>query len=182
MRFFTGFTTMLLILGTSNSPAFPQHTHRNQIHKPDTTTDHTLYDDDNVVMSRVESQIFHLINEHRATLQLPPLRLASSITSQARTYSQSMADSPVPHLDTNSTGQKDRFNAVAKAIPHTSCKENVGYVDPYYSQDPASTLMKAWLHNPEKRALIEGPYNLTGISAARDERGAYYVTQIFVQL
>lgn len=158
-------------------PGNRQEQHRHDVLNP--TINYNPYDEGNVTLSAIESEMFSKVNEHRIALRLPPLMLASGVSQQARTHSLQMAEAPVPHV--NDLGQKDRFDAIARIIPHLSCKEAVGYVDPYYHPQPITTLFAAWLKNPQKRRLIEGPYNLTGISVERDQYGAYYVTQIFVR-
>ena len=155
----------------------PQEQHHHDVPAP--PINYNPYDDGNVTLSAIESEMFHKVNEHRTGLRLPPLMLASRVSQQARTHSLRMAEAPVPNV--NNLGQKDRFDAIARIIPHLSCKEAVGYVDPSYHPQPITTLFAAWLKNPQKRRLIEGPYNLTGISAERDRYGGYYVTQIFVR-
>ena len=184
----TNFTKLLCLLAVSTfvlaepltareavQPGNPQQ-HR---HVPAPTINYNPYDEGNVTLSVIESEMFHKVNKHRSALRLPPLMLANGVSQQARSHSLRMAEAAVPNV--SNFGQKDRFDAIARIIPHLSCKEVVGYVDPYYHPQPITTLFAAWLKNPQKRSLIEGPSNWTGISAERDQYGGYYITQIFVQ-
>ena len=185
----TNFTKLLCLLAVSalaltqplTAREVVQLGNRQEQHRyvPDPTINYNPYNDSNVTLSAIESEMFHKVNEHRTALRLPPLMLASRVSQQARTHSLRMAEGLIPNV--NNLGQKDRFDAIARIIPHLSCKEAVGYVDPYHHPQPITTLFAAWLKNPQKRRLIEGPYNLTGISAERDRYGGYYVTQIFVR-
>jgi uncharacterized protein YkwD len=57
--------------------------------------------------------------------------------------------------------------------------ENVGFNVGY--ANPASKAVEDWLHSPGHLNNIKGDFELTGIGVAKNKRGKYYFTQIFLK-
>ncbi len=122
---------------------------------------------------QLESQILHLINEYRDSLDLGDLTLDSRLTRQARAHSRRMAAGEV---DFGHDGFEDRIEK--SGIKIASAAENVG--TNLGMDDPAGSAVRAWLNSSGHRKNIEGRYNLTGIGAARARDGSWFFTQLFV--
>jgi len=125
----------------------------------------------------VESEIFHLINQHRATNLLPLLRWASTPAHLARKHSLDMAKGLVPF---GHQGVENRYAELIRKIPSlTRFGENVAYN--FGFSNPAQQAVDAWLASPGHYANIMGDYNLAGVGVAKNLKGEYYFTQIFVK-
>jgi uncharacterized protein YkwD len=126
--------------------------------------------------SSIEQAVFNKINQYRQGRNLPPLTWNNSISSQARIHSQNMASGAVPF---SHNGFQQRVQEIAKVIPYSAAAENVAYNRGY--ADPAANAVQGWLNSSGHLRNILGSYNLTGIGVARNSRGEYYFTQIFIR-
>lgn len=127
-------------------------------------------------IATLEKAIFDSVNQHRTNRGKPRLTLDTRISEQARTHSKNMASGAVPF---SHQGFAQRVQAIAKVIPLSAAAENVAYNQGYSS--PATIAVQGWLNSSGHRANIEGNYNKTGIGVAKNARGAYYFTQIFIR-
>jgi len=114
------------------------------------------------------------INQYRASKKLPPLSVDSRITQQARIHSENMASGKVKF-------SHDGFDGRAKAIaiPYQSVAENVAYNMGF--SDPVRNAVDGWIKSEGHRKNMEGRFNLTGIGIAKNAKGEYYFTQLFVR-
>lgn len=124
----------------------------------------------------LEQSVLRQINQYRADRKLPPLQLDARISTQALTHSQAMANGQVPF---SHNGFEQRIQTIGKSLPYRSAAENVAYNMGY--QDPATQAVKGWLKSPGHLKNIQGQFNLTGIAVARNAKGEYYFTQIFIR-
>ncbi|HEV8050942.1 MAG TPA: CAP domain-containing protein [Parachlamydiaceae bacterium] len=125
----------------------------------------------------LESEVFHLINRHRIANLLKPLKWSSPPAHLAREHSLNMANGAVPF---GHQGAELRFDELRNKITSlTSFGENVAY-NYGYSQ-PAQVAVNGWLASPGHYANIMGDYNLAGVGVAKNLKGEYYFTQIFVK-
>lgn len=127
-------------------------------------------------LASIEQAVHAQINQYRASKGLAPLTLNETISQQARTHSQNMASGAVAF---SHDGFSSRVQAISKVIPYSGSAENVAYNQGY--SDPATQAVKGWLNSTGHRQNIEGNYNLTGISVAKNAKGEYYFTQIFIR-
>lgn len=123
-----------------------------------------------------EQAVLAQVNQYRRNRRLPPLTLDSRISSQAVAHSQAMANGRVPF---GHNGFQQRVQVITRSIPYAGGAENVFYG--MGSQDPATQAVQSWLKSPGHRKNIEGNYDLTGIGIARNPKGQYYFTQIFIK-
>lgn len=130
----------------------------------------------NPSITSIEQAVHTQVNQHRANRGLPPLTLNSRISQQARTHSQNMASGAVPF---SHQGFSQRVQTIATVIPLSAGAENVAYNQGY--SNPATQAVQGWLRSSRHRRNIEGNYNLTGVGVAKNARGAYYFTQIFIR-
>ena len=126
-------------------------------------------------MASLEQSVFQRINQYRQQQGLPALRTNSAITQQARQHSQNMANSGVLSHD----GFDGRVATIGKTIRYRSAAENVAYN--FGFSNPTAQAVTGWLNSPGHLENIVGSFGLTGIGAAKNSRGEYYFTQIFIQ-
>ena len=125
-------------------------------------------------ITALEQNVLQLVNDYRKTQGLNALREEVAITQQCRWHSKSMARRGEPNH-----GRFDlRVQEIEKTILCASAKENVAAV--MGRNDIAAAALEGWLQSDEHREAILGPFDLTGVGAARDSSGTYYFTQIIV--
>jgi uncharacterized protein YkwD len=125
----------------------------------------------------LESRVHRLVNEHRRKTGLAPLAYDARIADVARRHSRDMADGRVPP---GHDGFEARQRRISKMMPLKAIAENVG-VNDYPRSETARAAVSGWLKSRGHRENIEGGYDLTGVGIARDARGAWYFTQLFVR-
>ena len=122
----------------------------------------------------LEKAVNQQINQYRASKKLPPLSVDPQITQIARIHSENMANGKVRF-------SHDGFEGRAKAItiPYQSVAENLAYNMGY--SDPVRKAVEGWIKSEGHRKNMEGQFNLTGIGIAKNAKGEYYFTQLFVR-
>lgn len=124
----------------------------------------------------LEQETHKQVNQYRRSKGLPPLHLDARISNVSRLFSQKMAQGKAPF---NHNGFQNRISAIAKFIPIKSAGENLAFNQGY--SNPVSLAVQGWIKSPGHRKNMEGDFNLTGIGIARNTKGEYYFTQIFVK-
>ena len=108
---------------------------------------------------------------------LAPLAYDARIAAVARRHSRDMADGRIaPGHD----GFESRRRKISKSVPLKGIAENVGFND-YPRSETVRAAVSGWLGSHGHKENIEGSYDLTGVGIARDARGGWYFTQIFVR-
>jgi uncharacterized protein YkwD len=122
----------------------------------------------------LEKAVNQQINEYRASKKLPPLSVDPRISQIARIHSENMANG-------KATFSHDGFEKRAKAItiPYQGVAENLAYNMGY--SDPVRNAVEGWIKSDGHRKNMEGKFNLTGIGIAKNAKGEYYFTQLFVR-
>jgi len=122
----------------------------------------------------LEKAVNQQINKYRASKKLPPLSVDPEITQIARIHSENMANGKVSF-------SHDGFEGRAKAItiPYQSVAENLAYN--MGSSDPVRNAVEGWIKSDGHRKNMEGQFNVTGIGVAKNAKGEYYFTQLFVR-
>ncbi|MEG4031403.1 MULTISPECIES: CAP domain-containing protein [unclassified Microcoleus] len=122
----------------------------------------------------LEKAVNQQINQYRASKKLPPLSIDPRITQIARIHSENMAKGKVSF-------SHDGFEGRAKAItiPYQSVAENLAYNFGY--NDPVRNAVEGWIKSDGHRKNMEGQFNVTGIGVAKNAKGEYYFTQLFVR-
>jgi uncharacterized protein YkwD len=116
------------------------------------------------------------VNEYRVSRGLQPLALHPLVSEVATAHSRKMATGKVPF---GHDGFEKRLKTLRQSLPFSKAAENVGYNMGY--PDPGSKAVKGWLHSPKHLENIQGDFNLTGIGVAKNDKGEYYFTQIFLK-
>jgi uncharacterized protein YkwD len=127
------------------------------------------------VMNSVELETFKLVNQYRQSHNLPPLTMDSAIVVEARAHSERMARSGQMSHD----GFNERVTSVSKTIIYRKAAENVAYNMGYGKPDLVA--VQGWIESPGHQKNMVGPYDLTGIGVAKNDKGVYYFTQIFIR-
>src|SRR5262245_62226960 len=122
----------------------------------------------------LEREAHELVNRHRTARGLSTLPIDARISRQARLHSVAMATGATPF---GHNGFEHRVHVLAEALSCQQSAENVGLKAGY--DDPAAVVVRDWLGSSGHRENIEGPYELTGVGAARSAAGAVYFTQMF---
>ena len=125
--------------------------------------------------SAMEQAVLQQINEYRRQKGLPVLTLNATITQQARSHSQDMAQSRVLSHD----GFNARIQTIGKTIAYRAAAENVAFNMGFAKPDQQA--VQGWIKSTGHRQNIEGNYRLTGIGVAKNAQGEYYFTQIFIR-
>lgn len=122
----------------------------------------------------LEKAVNQQINQYRASKKLPPLSIDPRISQIARIHSENMANGKVSF-------SHDGFEGRAKAItiPYKSVAENLAYNFGY--SDPVRNAVEGWIKSDGHRKNMEGQFNVTGIGVAKNAKGEYYFTQLFVR-
>ncbi|MEG4502917.1 CAP domain-containing protein [Microcoleus sp. F6_B4] len=122
----------------------------------------------------LEKAVNQQINQYRASKKLPPLSIDPQISQVARIHSENMANGKVSF-------SHDGFEGRAKAvtIPYKSVAENLAYNFGY--SDPVRNAVEGWIKSDGHRKNMEGQFNVTGIGIAKNAKGEYYFTQLFVR-
>lgn len=122
----------------------------------------------------LEKAVNQQINQYRASKKLPPLSIDPQISQVARIHSENMANGKVSF-------SHDGFEGRAKAItiPYKSVAENLAYNFGY--SDPVRNAVEGWIKSDGHRKNMEGQFNMTGIGVAKNAKGEYYFTQLFVR-
>ena len=126
--------------------------------------------------TQLEQSIYQQINHYRASLGLPALVIADSLTQQARQHSQDMAAGKMPF---SHQGFDQRVKEIAKSVPYRGATENIAYNMGY--EDPTTQAVESWLKSPGHLKNIQGAYGLTGVGVSRNAKGEIYFTQIFIR-
>lgn len=127
-------------------------------------------------LDELKQSVHQQVNEYRASKNLPPLQLDPRISEEAVKHSEAMASGEVKF---SHDGSKQRFQAVGQKIPYRMIAENLAYNSGY--ADPGRKAVEGWIASDGHRRNMEGNFNLTGIGIARNAKGEYYFTQIFVR-
>lgn len=128
------------------------------------------------LFTALEQSIHQQINQYRQSQNLPPLKLDSRISEQARAHSQAMANGRVPF---SHQGFDQRAKTINSKIPYREAAENVAFNQGY--KNPDRQAVEGWIKSNGHRHNIQGNYNLTGIGIVKNAQGEYYFTQIFIR-
>ena len=127
-------------------------------------------------LSAIEKSAFEQVNKYRASKGLPALAWNDAIAQQARIHSQNMANGKVPF---SHDGFNQRVQAIAKTVPYRGAAENVAYNQGF--NDPATKAVQGWIKSQGHRTNIEGNHNVSGLGVAKNAKGEYYLTQVFIR-
>jgi uncharacterized protein YkwD len=120
----------------------------------------------------IEIEILELINNHRLSIGLNPLRNMDIIKSQEYSNTYYM-------VDQNEVSHDNFFSRKSYLTNNTGAKsvsENVAY-----GFTSAKSVVNAWLDSEGHKKNIEGNFTDFDISAEKDVDGKWYYTNIFIK-
>ena len=119
-----------------------------------------------------DKEIFNAVNNHRTSVGLQKLEFNQSVWEKAKEHSSNMASGIVPF---GHDGFYDRVEIIKEELEGAgSSAENVAY-----GVSSAQSVLNLWLNSSGHKTNIEGDYNLSAVSAVKNESGTWYFTQIF---
>lgn len=124
-------------------------------------------------LSSLELEILDLVNDHRASINLPKLTQLSIVSNVADTHTTYMIETgEVSHANFNQRVALLTTNANAKNVA-----ENVAY-----GFNSAQGVVTGWLNSEAHKEIIESPtFSHFGISIEKNDSGRNYFTQIFIE-
>jgi uncharacterized protein YkwD len=127
------------------------------------------------ILSVNEEKMFHLVNSHRASKNLPLYSLHTEATFQSQGHASYMAHTTrgLTHSGFKARGQKVR-DSEQRTVSRSG--ENVAY------NSTTEKAHKALLQSRGHRKNIEGDFTHMGIGIERDNTGRLYVTQFFIKI
>lgn len=126
--------------------------------------------------SEMEQRVHELVNQYRQAQNLPPLTVDPRISDQARKHSEAMAQG---EMTFSHDGFDERIKAIGQSLAYRSAAENLAYNIGY--RDPVVQAVEGWIGSPGHQQNMVGAYDLTGIGIAKNAKGEYYYSQIFIQ-
>jgi uncharacterized protein YkwD len=124
-------------------------------------------------VAAVEAEVHQRINRHRESRGLAPLAHDERVAEIARRHSRAMAERRTPF---GHDGFEARAEEVGRLFTVGRLAENVAYDS---RPEVAARVVEGWIRSSGHRANLEGPFDVTGVGAARAPDGTYYFTQIF---
>ncbi len=123
--------------------------------------------------SNFEFEILELINRHRLIHNLSILKINDHVSKEALEHTQTMYEIQEPSHD----GFIERHQKLVHKLHVSAVAENVAY-----GYQTPEAVLEAWLKSESHRHNIENS-TLTGfgISAIKDEKGRYYITNLFIR-
>lgn len=126
--------------------------------------------------SEMEQRVHELVNQYRQAQNLPPLTVDPRISNQARKHSEAMARG---EMTFSHDGFDERIKAIGQSLSYRSAAENLAYNMGY--RDPVVRAVEGWIGSPGHQQNMVGGYDLTGIGIAKNAKGEYYYSQIFIK-
>ncbi|MBV6624708.1 MAG: CAP domain-containing protein [Rivularia sp. (in: Bacteria)] len=126
-------------------------------------------------IAAIEKSVHQQINQYRKKQGLKPLKINSKISKIARQHSKKMAEKQVAF---GHNGSSSRYKQISKFVDYRGVAENVAYNMGY--KNPGKNAVTGWIKSSGHRRNIKGKYQVTGIGVAKNSKGEYYFTQLFV--
>ncbi|NES83209.1 MAG: CAP domain-containing protein [Moorea sp. SIO2B7] len=127
-------------------------------------------------LTDLEQSIYQQINQYRQSRNLPPLKLDTRISQQAKIYSERIANGTINFKNNR---LEERLQIIKEEIPYQMATANVSFNQGY--AEPATQTVQGWIRSSGNRQNIEGDFDLTGIGISINDQGEYYFTQIFIK-
>jgi len=132
--------------------------------------------DENLVhISDFERAIYNAVNKYREKKSLPSITLQYLMIDDAQNYSKKMAAGTVCY------GVDDVMNSL-NILKTNLGGDACGAVVQFSEIGNADTIVNRMISDPVKREVLEQDFNQTGIGAAKDNSGNWYITQLFIHI
>lgn len=117
-------------------------------------------------------ELLHLVNDYRQDNNLIVMQSHMAIVEVAQKHSQRMASGKIP---LGYEGLKEDLMDLARTLQVRSIAANIAQ-----SRPNAEKIIDTWLNSPAHSKHIEGEFSQTGIGVAHNEKGEYFITQLFI--
>lgn len=130
---------------------------------------------------RAVREVLEAVNRTREENGLRPLQVDAALARAAREHSEELATRrTLDHTSTNPARRTLTMRIEAAGGSWNRAAENLANMNA-----PVSTLAdrtaQIWMRSPgHRRNMLEPAYTHTGIGAAIDDRGMWYITQVYV--
>jgi uncharacterized protein YkwD len=123
--------------------------------------------------STIETDILDLINQQRASKDLPPMSAHQTVYEHTLQHANNIASGNVPFGHHRFA---DRIKLLHQQFKLTAASENVAM-----GQKTAAEVFSSWMSSEKHRQNIEGDFNLTGIAVVQNNSGTNIFTQIYAK-
>lgn len=117
-------------------------------------------------------ELLHLVNDYRQDNNLALMESDMRIVKVAEKHSQRMASGAIT---LGYDGLKEDLMELAKALQVKSIAANIAQ-----SRPNAEKIIDTWLNSPAHSKHIEGQFTKTGLGVAHNDKGDYFITQLFI--
>jgi len=124
-------------------------------------------------LEQMENEIVLLVNQHRESLGLTPLKMNNIAREQSQLHSKRMAYGSEKF---SHNGFDSRTKTIRSKFGGNAFAENIAY-----GHMSAKSVVDGWLNSPGHKKNIEGNYTHIGVGVAQSKSGTLYFTQIFVR-
>jgi uncharacterized protein YkwD len=122
-----------------------------------------------------ETKIFNAVNTYRESKLLPKITMQYLMVEDAQIYSKKMADGVASY-------GVDGIMVILNEIKTNLGGDASGAVVQFSEFENADTVVNRMIRDPVKRQVLEQNFNQTGVGAAKDNSGNWYVTQLFIHI
>jgi uncharacterized protein YkwD len=129
----------------------------------------------------VANELLAAVNRARADNGLRPLRRVAALTRAAREHSEELAERrTLEHTSTNPARRTMTMRIEAAGGTWSRAAENLANMSGPASDVPWQSV-QLWLNSAgHRRNMLESAYTQTGVGIAIDQRGIWYITQLYV--
>ena len=126
-----------------------------------------------------EKKVHTAVNNYRATKGLSAITLQYLMVDDAQSHSRKMANGTAPY-SVNST---DVVMVNLNTLKNNLGGDAMGAVVQYSESENADTIVNRMVRDPQKRIVLEGNFNQTGVGSAKETAtGRWYITQLFIHI
>ena len=117
-------------------------------------------------------ELLHFINDYRQENKTNALQSHIDVVQAAKRHSERMAQGKIA---LGYDGLKEELMTLAKNLGARAVAANIAQ-----SRPNPEKILDTWLNSPAHCKNIEGDFTTTGIGVAHNEKGEYFITQLFI--
>jgi len=128
---------------------------------------------------QMAEEAFALVNAFRQKKGKPALQWREEIYQSCLSHSQAMAEGKVAF---SHDGFSQRVAQLWEVVGSGQAAENVHYHSGEWKKTHAEVALQGWIDSPSHNENMRGKFTDSAIAVAKNERGEFYFTQIFLNL
>lgn len=128
---------------------------------------------------QMAEEAFALVNSFRAKKGLPALEWNEEIYKSSLSHSRAMAQGKERF---GHGGFSARVEQLWETVGSGQAAENVHYHDGDWGKPHAEVAVESWIKSAGHNKNMRGNFTHSAIAVAKNERGEFYFTQIFLNL